>query len=641
MDLKGCVCVMKRLCCAFLCLFLLLSSTVSFAKPIEAGTNYGYGYINQQGDVVITPHWEYATSFLGGTAVVFRGALDEYGYPEEGLYGIIDTQGKPVLKTKWEGLLNFHYDLAAAKKNGKWGYLDRSGNVVIDFQWDYVSSFRKEGIALVFNGTLSKYGAPETGKYGFIDRQGNLLFDTFWEDAYSFDDGVARVRIEGKWGVIKTDGSYLLKPRWDYISPFFLGIATVFKGTLWDFGTPHVGKHGYIDSQGNLFIDAKWDDAGTFGDDLAAVKSGNHYGYINKEGNFVLKPQWFEAGNFYDGRALVCNGEENTLFESYIQQKEYRYIDTQGNIIYENSHMEDARDFSCGYACIKLDGKWGAIDTSGKIAVTPQWDYIADATDDGNFIVFRGTLDIYGFPENGSYGVVSGHGITLVATEWDEIKHLTPHGAAVKKKGQWGLVDFLGNVITSPQWDDIDAFSSNGLAAVVRKEIGYDFKKTNWGMTREEVFALEGTPAETGKTDDAIAWFAYYYTNVADIDAILSYFFCDDGLYKARYIFNEEHSNNDLYLSDYHRIRKLLDEKYGPPLSEEEVWYCNENKQALYEDSKGDAIALGYLAYYVTYELERTTIYLRIYGDNDEISTKITYTCKLFSADINDYADSL
>jgi hypothetical protein len=49
-----------------------------------------------------------------------------------------------------------------------------------------------------------RLGDEKTGKWGYIDHTGKYFVNPQFDDAYAFtDDGLARVRIAGKWGYIR------------------------------------------------------------------------------------------------------------------------------------------------------------------------------------------------------------------------------------------------------------------------------------------------------------------------------------------------------------------------------------------------------------------------------------------------------
>ena len=77
-------------------------------------------------------------------------------------------------------------------------------------------------------------------------------------------------------------------------------------------------KYGYKHN-GHVVIPAKYDDASSFREGLAAVKINNKYGFIDKTGTVVIPAKFDGAGYFDNGKAqVVLNGR-------------WFYIDRNGN----------------------------------------------------------------------------------------------------------------------------------------------------------------------------------------------------------------------------------------------------------------------------------------------------------------------
>src|SRR5262245_36850959 len=60
------------------------------------------------------------------------------------------------------------------------------------------------------------------------------------------------------------------------------------------------GKYGYLDEDGIIIINPKFDLASHFSNNLARVQVGELFGYINSSGTFVIDPRFKTAGKFYD-----------------------------------------------------------------------------------------------------------------------------------------------------------------------------------------------------------------------------------------------------------------------------------------------------------------------------------------------------
>lgn len=70
---------------------------------------------------------------------------------------------------------------------------------ITDVPYDEVYIFQ-EGLALV----------QQNGKYGYIDRTGTLIIPTQYDYAGAFSEGLAPVKQKGKWGYIDRNGTWRL-----------------------------------------------------------------------------------------------------------------------------------------------------------------------------------------------------------------------------------------------------------------------------------------------------------------------------------------------------------------------------------------------------------------------------------------------
>ncbi len=149
----------------------------------------------------------------------------------------------------------------------------------------------------------------------------------------------------------------------------------------------------------------------------------------------------------------------------------------------------------------------------------------------------------------------------------------------------------------------------------------YDFRKSRWGMSRDEVKSTEDATF-IGSTED----FLFYDGRVANMDCGISYNFVNNMLVSARYGFTEEHSNKNDYLYDFFKLKDILKEKYGDPAIDDIDW-----RNRLYVDSEEDygfAVSLGHLELFAAWDTPSTGISCRLYGDNYEVELGVLYRSK-------------
>lgn len=148
------------------------------------------------------------------------------------------------------------------------------------------------------------------------------------------------------------------------------------------------------------------------------------------------------------------------------------------------------------------------------------------------------------------------------------------------------------------------------------EETEYDFRKTNWGMNKEQVKVTEDKKPGF-ETDTMLS----YEVTISGKDSKCDYFFLEDKLYSSGYFFTGEHISKNLYtnyINEYIELRKLLTKKYGKPKMDiYGLWLSSQ-----YKDSPSFwalAICAGHLVYAAEWETSTTKIHLRLSGDDYKI----------------------
>lgn len=95
-----------------------------------------------------------------------------------------------------------------------------------------------------------------------------------------------------------------------------------------------------------------------------------------------------------------------------------------------------------------------------------------------------------------------------------------------------------------------------------------DFRKVTWGMSKDEVIAIEGEPTnEIGDSENNFYGLIYDNITVADYNATLRYYVKNDMLIEAEYSFNCD-DKTDLQINTmYYDLHNEYVKKYGNPIN--------------------------------------------------------------------------
>jgi len=315
-----------------------------------------------------------ALALLASLAIGLGAEHESYGrFPiiVEGKYGYIDRFGHVAIQPQFDSAARFSDGLALAKVAGKWGYIDVSGRQVIAAKFEDARSF-SEGL-----GTMLLRDSTGAA-WRIIDKTRRAVVRSRFDQPVVFSEGRAWFATRRCWsGCIDRVGDTIIKPTFPYENrPFSEGLAYVL----------FRGRHGYIDKNGKVAIEANLDWGGDFHDGLAYFMDDStapgRWGYINKTGGIVIKPQYGRAGDFSEGLAPVS-----------IDGK-WGYINRTGKVVVAPQFVE-ARGFSEGLALVRVvstqpvkkDGGsygppcYGYIDRTGAMIVKPQFDRAGDFSD--------------------------------------------------------------------------------------------------------------------------------------------------------------------------------------------------------------------------------------------------------------------
>jgi len=255
-------------------------------------------------------------------------------------------------------------------------------------------------------------GDGEGWNYGFMNADFSLLNDEIYLFARSFEDGHAIVQKESGFGVIDTNGDYVIPCVHDYLPELYkniikvpyslsfnekyyncfnrkngdflysiktiedqetgsiryyrivdpeneieiLDISEFADNTLVPYKDNQSRKYGYRNGFGEVVISPEYTFAYDFSDGLARVLKENKYGFINNLGEVIIPFVYDSAGSFNSGAAMVSLGNEEFMLNT-----EGEIIDTYDFKVYKGFHDRVAA------VVMSESTKWQYVDINGEL----------------------------------------------------------------------------------------------------------------------------------------------------------------------------------------------------------------------------------------------------------------------------------
>lgn len=361
-----------------------------------------------------------------------------------------------------------------------------------------------------------------------------------------FAGGIALSTFDDKMGAINTEGEVVIPYRYDVIYGDNADAIVVFNGeSITTVGGSRTvtgrGKYGYIKKDGTPITEIEFDRAYSFTCGRAFVKKGDLWGCIDTDGKLVIPYKYnYVVSTFEDDRAIVFTGEMNRGNQPV--KGEYAYIDLNGNVIF--SRTESFSDFSDGLSRINIKGKYGFIDTEGKIKIKPTWDDAYPFSDgyawvksgkkvciidtngkivkQGNFNwkpvgkFYDGLKKVKN--ANYEYGYVNEKFELVIPCNFGECGNFRNGYTYAKSqdKEKYGIIDKTGTYVTPSIWDGIQ---EKGEYWCVTKALSWN----RWGIPVGLTYGLIDSQGNTVLECEynSIAYGEGYYTATKDTELFI------------------------------------------------------------------------------------------------------------------------
>lgn len=222
-------------------------------------------------------------------------------------------------------------------------------------------------------------------KVNYIDSLGDVVNAGMFKRGTAFSEGFAAVDVshageQAKWFFIGEDFTVKIPYGYDTVGLFNGGLCPVKKGDAWF----------YIGNKGLVQIEAAFLEAGNFHEGIASVKDENGVFLIDEKGERITATYFDEISSLEDSvfGAKAKGNEYWSLYHLngkvilqdsfyYLEPSPnglvcvnrlggYRFLNRKGELQFGRAYL-DARAFSEGLACVRMEKNWVFIDEQGKV----------------------------------------------------------------------------------------------------------------------------------------------------------------------------------------------------------------------------------------------------------------------------------
>lgn len=209
--------------------------TGNFSEGMAYVADVDYaGYIDRNGRIklLLPQGWMMGEEFQNSLAVVCDPDFNR---------AVIDHKGNIIIPPDFTNI-----------------FLAREGPVLaVQFYDTYLFSRSGKNLAILDGiqaiGPFSHGLAPAEmrNKVGYIDQTGEWSIKPQFDGARQFSENLAAVQVDGLWGFIDPEGNWMIEPRYPVVGSFKNGLAYFFD--------PKNETGGYLDSDGQVYLQLKWE----------------------------------------------------------------------------------------------------------------------------------------------------------------------------------------------------------------------------------------------------------------------------------------------------------------------------------------------------------------------------------------------
>lgn len=328
-----------------------------------------YGLVNFSGKELLQCAYDSITPL--------KGVKNSLVTTRDGKYGLVDNSGNTIIENNYSeitALTNKYEDGYIVKNaNGNYGLINYNKKQILDCKYSDIQNVYGSGL----------YVVKENGNVKLLDSDGQVKLENKFNKVKSIDNGNLIIQSNSKYGVISSEGETKIETSYDDLSYITEGNYIAKKG----------GKYGIINLSNETKVDFTYNNIFYMKDEnfIEADKENGYTDLIDTSFNIkatgivseinadkgYIKVREQSEYKYYNFKLENKTSQEifktNTLFLSK-QNDKYGFVDKNGIVIVDYIYDDATEQNDYGYIAVKSNGKWGALDQTGKEIVTTSYD---------------------------------------------------------------------------------------------------------------------------------------------------------------------------------------------------------------------------------------------------------------------------
>lgn len=481
--------ILSKILFLFSFLYLNLSSveaTIAQSPYSLYEVNGKWGLLDGAGEVLISAAYE-NLGWSDGTHHPIEGVI---GYEQNGLWGLISISNRVLSKALYSQLYFSSDQFLVASRSPSYsdrelfGILNPRGQAVVGFQYSSIKSFNsgflvgqkfdgnelfgvislteEKLVPIIYQNiveTVSNYIVKKQGT-GILNRSGKELTSLDFDDITILTAKYLKTQKQGKFGLIRTDGSEMLPNIYKSIEAINDSMVKATHFPQWEMMLPNSGKiksfHydeitavnvGVFETKANdfellintdeeLIVNGGNWRINALDNQFVLVEKDGKNGII-KEGGIEVVPINFDS-IYYAGKHFYCYLNE-------ANKSGWRIISTYGTPL-NSALFEELYPMSEGLIAVKKNGYWGYLDFSGKEVISFKYDLafpFVDSRAEVNYL--------------GNEGIINTVGNWIVHAEYDHLEVINKNLFMSKSGDRIDLIGPDGKVLYQT-YNDVERF---------------------------------------------------------------------------------------------------------------------------------------------------------------------------------------